>query len=354
MLNRRFVTTLIVLLVTAYLGALVVSTAHLSQLYGLFNTGLPYWVSIGLAVALEAVAFIFSIISTSLGKEAGPWPAWASTSALVLIWAGNGYAMKIAAPDQPWFVTLGASCFVPVCTLMVGKALGGLFGLLDRLGKQERDNVKSEREAEELAADRREAQEIAALEWARAEQVRQELFRQELAAQTLSADATTAVSSQTVDSSLNIQETIDDERPPVADHESPTVPHTANGRILVATNIVSPVATSKSPTTLAESPPPPPGRLETQLQTLGHSAELLQAMVMIWLEHRDNQQKGGKKSKVAVSGRDEVALAVLGANGHKYAALGQQLGIPERRARAVASEVRTLMEARGYWAKVTR
>jgi len=76
---------MILMLILAYLGALAVSTAHLSQLYALFNAGLPYWVSIGLAVALEAVAFLFSIISTSLGKRAGPWAAWASTSALMLV-----------------------------------------------------------------------------------------------------------------------------------------------------------------------------------------------------------------------------------------------------------------------------
>jgi hypothetical protein len=65
LLSRRFVTSMILMLILAYLGALAVSTAHLSQLYALFNAGLPYWVSIGLAVALEAVAFLFSIISTS-------------------------------------------------------------------------------------------------------------------------------------------------------------------------------------------------------------------------------------------------------------------------------------------------
>ncbi|WP_407541004.1 hypothetical protein Q0M94_06340 [Deinococcus radiomollis] len=141
MLSRRFVTSMILMLILAYLGALAVSTAHLSQLYALFNAGLPYWVSIGLAVALEAVAFLFSIISTSLGKRAGPWAAPASTSALMLVWAGNGYAMTRAAPMLEWYVVLGASCFVPVCTLFVGKVLGGQFTLLDELGQQEREPV---------------------------------------------------------------------------------------------------------------------------------------------------------------------------------------------------------------------
>ncbi|MFC4454121.1 hypothetical protein [Deinococcus sonorensis] len=133
MLTKPFVTVMILLLLLAYLGALAVSTAHLSQLYALFNAELPYWVSIGLAVALEAVAFLFSIISTSLGRRAGPWAAWASTSALLLVWGGNGYAMRLAAPTQPLAVVLAASCFVPVCTLFAGKVLGGLFGLLDEL-----------------------------------------------------------------------------------------------------------------------------------------------------------------------------------------------------------------------------
>ncbi len=152
MLRHRFVITMIVMLVIAYLGALAVSTAHLSQVYQLYNTGLPYWVSIGLAVALEACAFLFSLISTSLGNQAGPWPAWASTSALLLVWAGNGYAMLLAAPTRPIVVTVFASCFVPVCTLLGGKVLGGLFGLLDRLGQPERANEKRRQEDASAAA----------------------------------------------------------------------------------------------------------------------------------------------------------------------------------------------------------
>lgn len=74
MLTKPFVTVMILLLLLAYLGALAVSTAHLSQLYALFNAGLPYSVSIGLAVALEAVALLFSAISTSYQIQNG-WTA---------------------------------------------------------------------------------------------------------------------------------------------------------------------------------------------------------------------------------------------------------------------------------------
>jgi hypothetical protein len=62
-------------------------------------------------------------------------------SALMLVWAGNGYAMMRAAPTLEWYVVLAASCFVPVCTLMVGKVLGGQFSLLDELGQQKREPV---------------------------------------------------------------------------------------------------------------------------------------------------------------------------------------------------------------------
>ena len=142
MLNRPFILTMIILLICAYGGALAVSSAHLTVVFQLFNKGLPDFVSLDLAIALEVVAFLFSLISTSLGKEIGPSAARGAAAALLLVWSGTGYAMWLAAPSQPWYVTFGASCFVPVCTLMVGKVLGSLFGLLDRLTQE-----KAEREA---------------------------------------------------------------------------------------------------------------------------------------------------------------------------------------------------------------
>ena len=136
MRNRPFVLTMIILLTCGYGGGLTVSAAHLTLMFQLFNKGLPDFVSLGLAIALEVVAFLLSLISTSLGSEVGPSAARGSTAALLLVWAGNGYAMWLAAPSQPWYVTIGASCFVPICTLMVGKTLGGLFNLLDRLTQE--------------------------------------------------------------------------------------------------------------------------------------------------------------------------------------------------------------------------
>ena len=133
---------MIILLTCAYGGALAVSSAHLAILFRLFNAGLPDYVSLDLAIALEVVAFLFSLISTSLGSEVGPSAARGSTAALLLVWAGNGYAMWMAAPTLPWYVTVGASCFVPICTLMVGKVQGSLFNLLDRLNQE-----RAEREA---------------------------------------------------------------------------------------------------------------------------------------------------------------------------------------------------------------
>lgn len=149
MQSRPFILTLIVLLTLAYMFALAISTAHLAQVYDLFAGNLPYSISLGLAAALEIVAFLFSIITTSLKEKGGPWAAWASTMALMLVWFGNGYAMYLAAPEQPIIITSLFSCFVPICTLFVGKVLGQMFSLLEDLSQQQAANLKAERLAVE-------------------------------------------------------------------------------------------------------------------------------------------------------------------------------------------------------------
>ena len=149
MQSRPFILTLIVLLTLAYMFALAISTAHLAQVYDLFAGNLPYSISLGLAAALEIVAFLFSIITTSLKEKGGPWAAWASTMALMLVWFGNGYAMYLAAPEQPIIITSLFSCFVPICTLFVGKVLGQMFSLLEDLSQQQAATLKAERLAVE-------------------------------------------------------------------------------------------------------------------------------------------------------------------------------------------------------------
>jgi hypothetical protein len=352
-LNRPFVITLSVLLILAYLGALTVSTAHLSQLYALFNAGLPYSVSIGLAVALEAVAFLFSIISTSLGKRAGPWAAWASTSALLLVWAGNGYAMMLAAPKLQWYVVLAASCFVPVCTLFVGKVLGGLFGLLDELGQQDQEDQPQQNHAHTAGAPivtaaaavvvSQPAVQVRSLSPQRGQRVPAVVTKP--AGQKLN---------QAVNPDLDVMtlpEPIRREGRPLHG-DSPAVPVEANARILKARPSVSP-ATPTAPPIPAVPTTPGTDLLESQLQALGLRNEDLEVMIEVWTERRGNQQQGGVRPKVSVSVRDEVALALLSARNVRPAELAQQLGIGERRARAVATEVRTLLKARGCWVEAT-
>ena len=354
MLSRRFVTTMILMLILAYLGALAVSTAHLSQLYALFNAGLPYWVSIGLAVALEVVAFLFSIISTSLGKRAGPWAAWASTSALLLVWAGNGYAMMLAAPTLMWYIVLAASCFVPVCTLMVGKVLGGLFGLLDELGQQEREE-RTQRPNAAVATVTAPAAVILSRPAVRVREL-SPLLGQRLHDAHVVVNQAGQQLVQGVSSSLDglpLLEVNRRENQPAIRREPPAGTVEANPPILEEMGIVSPSTPTAPPFVSEDSPTPSPGLLEPQLHALGLGAEEIEVMVGVWSERRGNQQQGGKKPKVEVSIRDEVALALLGSRGARYAVLAQQLGIGERRARTVATEVQALMKTRNCWVEAT-
>ncbi|MDR6218528.1 hypothetical protein [Deinococcus soli (ex Cha et al. 2016)] len=137
MKNRFFIQTLLGLLIFAYLFSLIISTAHLSQVYRLYDGSLSPYVSLGLAVALELTAFLLSLISTSLRGQVSLWAPVGSTFALGLVWFGNFYAMRLTAPDQPILITGLFSCFVPLSTMLVGKVLGDLFSLRERLFGQD-------------------------------------------------------------------------------------------------------------------------------------------------------------------------------------------------------------------------
>lgn len=137
MKNRFFIQTLLGLLIFAYLFSLIISTAHLSQVYRLYDGSLSPYVSLGLAVALELTAFLLSLISTSLRGQVSLWAPVGSTFALGLVWFGNFYAMRLTAPDQPIVITGLFSCFVPLSTMLVGKVLGDLFSLRERLFGQD-------------------------------------------------------------------------------------------------------------------------------------------------------------------------------------------------------------------------
>lgn len=142
MKNTRALEILIALLVLGNLAALIFCTILLSKFYGLFGAGLPSWVSVGLAVGLAVVAFLTSICATALQGRAGPWPARASTCALLLVWGGVFYAMALTAPPHHVYVVLGLSCFVPVTTLFPGRVLGVLVVLHREFSREEHERTE--------------------------------------------------------------------------------------------------------------------------------------------------------------------------------------------------------------------
>lgn len=129
MTKTTLVRLLIALLTLAYTFALVMSAAHLTQWYSLYSGGLDPPIALGLAVALELVAFLLSITSNALKGQISGWAFWGANGALLLVWFGNAYAMHRASGGEALWVTLVASTFVPITTLVVGKVLGDLFAL---------------------------------------------------------------------------------------------------------------------------------------------------------------------------------------------------------------------------------
>jgi len=113
------------LLVLAYLFALVMSTGHLSEWYRLTLGTLPTWFAVGLAGALEASAFLLSLLSNSFLRGSA-WAAWGSLVALGLVWVGNFFSMLRAGEAVPAYEVFLASLFVPVSTYVVAKVLGEL------------------------------------------------------------------------------------------------------------------------------------------------------------------------------------------------------------------------------------
>lgn len=115
------------LLIVAYLFALVMSTGHLAEWYRLTLGSLPGWFAVGLAAALEASAFLLSLLSNSLLKDSR-WAGWGSLVALGLVWVGNFFSMQRAGQTSgiPAYEVFLASLFVPVSTYVVAKVLGEL------------------------------------------------------------------------------------------------------------------------------------------------------------------------------------------------------------------------------------
>lgn len=116
-----------VLLVLAYIFALIMSAGHLSEWYSLTLGTLPEWYAVGLAVALEAAAFLLSLVSNSYLRSS-IWAKWGAIIALALVWIGNYLSMVRAGQANAisaWEAGL-MSLFVPVSTYLVAKVLGEL------------------------------------------------------------------------------------------------------------------------------------------------------------------------------------------------------------------------------------
>jgi len=115
------------LLILAYAFALVMSTGHLSEWYKLTLGELPKWFAVGLAAALEASAFLLSLLSNSL-LRGSLWASWGALVALGLVWVGNYFSMARAgsASGIPGYEVFLSSMFVPVSTYVVAKVLGEL------------------------------------------------------------------------------------------------------------------------------------------------------------------------------------------------------------------------------------
>jgi hypothetical protein len=115
------------LLILAYAFALVMSTGHLSEWYRLTLGSLPTWFAVGLAAALEASAFLLSLLSNSL-LRGSLWASWGAVVALGLVWVGNYFSMARAgsASGIPGYEVFLSSMFVPVSTYVVAKVLGEL------------------------------------------------------------------------------------------------------------------------------------------------------------------------------------------------------------------------------------
>lgn len=113
------------LLVVSYVFALIMSAGHLAEWYRLTLGSLPPWFATGLATALEASAFLLSLLSNSILK-ASRWAAWGAVVALALVWVGNFMSMLRAGAGIPAYEVFLSSLFVPVSTFVVAKVLGEL------------------------------------------------------------------------------------------------------------------------------------------------------------------------------------------------------------------------------------
>lgn len=134
MSKSTLVTLLIISLFVAYIFTLTMSSLHLAQWYQTYNEGLPNWVGMGLAISLEATAFLLSVTSNALKGLISPWAFWGANAALLLVWFGNFYSMQKVAPAESLLVTFAATGFVGF-TLVLGKVIGDLITLQQTLKK---------------------------------------------------------------------------------------------------------------------------------------------------------------------------------------------------------------------------
>jgi hypothetical protein len=112
------------LILTGYLFILVMSTAHLASWFALTSKGLPPLLPWGLAGVLEAMVFLFALV-THLYPGVSKWSPPATYFALGLVWLGNYRSMRSAYEGEWALEPLVQSLFV-VMSVFAGKVAGEL------------------------------------------------------------------------------------------------------------------------------------------------------------------------------------------------------------------------------------
>jgi len=117
---------LLLFLGLSYLSVLALSTAHLTNWFSLTAGELPGWLSLGLAVGWEFLAFSLSLASTLEPRLR--WTFYGALFVMSTVWFGNFIAMLYAAQGLPLWMVLIQSSFA-LGPMIAGKAIGELLRL---------------------------------------------------------------------------------------------------------------------------------------------------------------------------------------------------------------------------------
>lgn len=121
-------------IVLGYISTLAVSASHLAYWYRTHGGDLHPLLPWALAVNLEALAFLFSMLSNSIARTS-PWTHVGALSTLALVWTANFFANWDQVPEKPVWRIFLSSAFVPIGTYVAGKTLGFLLGRLEVMGR---------------------------------------------------------------------------------------------------------------------------------------------------------------------------------------------------------------------------